>query len=249
MSDSTPDSVPEAKNPYANQGSVRIIEPANPLPDLTLDSYAPAIQDVIRANGWSDLMLVQKKASPYILNAQDIIVQSKTGSGKTGAFVLPLLQVIEKSHRAPQVLIMTPTRELALQVFEECVKFGQPLGIDCVAVYGGVTGAVGDETPAGVVAAARDRWGDVPVLAIGPGDDPRAVLADAEGHPLWVVTRDAHRHTWMASALDEVLSARPDAVVIDTGWPGWRPADGTALVVTHGASRVSGAAVVELLGR
>jgi beta-N-acetylhexosaminidase len=69
------------------------------------------------------------------------------------------------------------------------------------------------------------------------------------GHPLWVVTRDAHRHTWMASALAEVLAARPDAVVIDTGWPGWQPADGTALVVTRGASRASGAAVVELLGR
>ncbi len=83
-------------------------------------------------------MLVQKKATPYILNAQDIIVQSKTGSGKTGAFVLPLLQVIEKSHNRPQVLIMTPTRELALQVYEETVKFGAPMGISSVAVYGGV---------------------------------------------------------------------------------------------------------------
>lgn len=109
--------------------------------------------------------------------------------------------------------------------------------------------AVGDETPAGVVAAARGRWGEVPVLAIGPRDDPRAALSGAMGHPLWVVTRDAHRHTWMASALAEVLAARPDAVVIDTGWPGWQPADGTALVVTRGASRASGAAVVELLGR
>ena len=109
--------------------------------------------------------------------------------------------------------------------------------------------AVGDETPAGVVAAARDRWGEVPVRSIGPGDDPRAAVAGAEGHPLWVVTRDAHRHTWMTSALEQVLAAHPDAVVIDTGWPGWRPADGTALVVTHGASRVSGAAVVELLAR
>jgi ATP-dependent RNA helicase DeaD len=137
MSDSTPDSVPEAKSPY-DQPSVRIIEPNPPLPDFTFDQFSPALQDVIRSNGWSDLMLVQKKATPYILNAQDIIVQSKTGSGKTGAFVLPLLQVIEKSHRSPQVLIMTPTRELALQVYEETVKFGDPMGISSVAVYGGV---------------------------------------------------------------------------------------------------------------
>ena len=136
-SDQTPDLVPDSSSPY-HQASVRIIEPTNPLPDLTLESFSKPLQDVIRSNGWSDLMLVQKKASPYILNAQDIIVQSKTGSGKTGAFVLPLLEVIEKTHKAPQVLIMTPTRELALQVYEEVVKFGDPMGISSVAVYGGV---------------------------------------------------------------------------------------------------------------
>ena len=143
---------PESKAPESNapasttqdqtspyfQAPVRIIEPPNPLPDLTLDALSAPLQAVIRGNGWSDLMLVQKKASPYILNAQDIIVQSKTGSGKTGAFVLPLLEVIEKTHKAPQVLIMTPTRELALQVYEEVVKFGDPMGISSVAVYGGV---------------------------------------------------------------------------------------------------------------
>ncbi|HEX2612798.1 MAG TPA: DEAD/DEAH box helicase [Fibrobacteria bacterium] len=124
--------------PYSGDASIRIVEPQPPLPDLTLDKLSPALQDVVRGNGWSDLMLVQKKAAPYILGAQDIIVQSKTGSGKTGAFLLPLLEVIEKSHAMPQLLIMTPTRELALQVHEEAKKFGEPLGIRSVAVYGGV---------------------------------------------------------------------------------------------------------------
>ncbi len=116
----------------------RIIEPNPPLPDVSLSDFSPELQDVIRSMGWSDLMPVQRKASPYLLNATDLITQSKTGSGKTGAFVLPLLSVIEKSHLAPQALIMTPTRELALQVFEEARKFGDPLGIKSVAVYGGV---------------------------------------------------------------------------------------------------------------
>jgi ATP-dependent RNA helicase DeaD len=128
---------PASASPY-NQAPVRIIEPNPPLPDLSMDKLSAPLQAVVRQNGWSDLMLVQKKASPYILNAQDIIVQSKTGSGKTGAFVLPLLEVIEKTHKAPQVLIMTPTRELALQVFQEVEKFGTPMGISSVAVYGGV---------------------------------------------------------------------------------------------------------------
>jgi ATP-dependent RNA helicase DeaD len=125
-------------NPYAGQDKMTIIEPQPPLPDLTIEQLAPPLQEVIRAQGWSELMLVQKKAAPYILNAMDIIVQSKTGSGKTGAFLLPLLQVIEKNHPHPQLLIMLPTRELALQVHEEAVKFGKPLGIRSVAVYGGV---------------------------------------------------------------------------------------------------------------
>jgi ATP-dependent RNA helicase DeaD len=125
-------------NPYSGQDTIRIVEPQPPLPDFTIDQLSPALQDVVRAQGWSELMLVQKKAAPYIMNAQDIIVQSKTGSGKTGAFLLPLLSVIEKDHKHPQLLIMLPTRELALQVHEEAVKFGAPLGIKSVAVYGGV---------------------------------------------------------------------------------------------------------------
>lgn len=135
---SSPDGADKAKvNPY-DEASIRIIEPQPPLPEISLSQLKPEIQEVIRANGWNDLMLVQKKAMPYLLNAQDLIVQSKTGSGKTGAFLLPMLEVIEKSHAMPQVLIMTPTRELALQVYEETVKFGEPLGIHSVAVYGGV---------------------------------------------------------------------------------------------------------------
>jgi ATP-dependent RNA helicase DeaD len=135
MTDQTEGTKP---NPYSSADQFTIIEPQPPLPDMTIESLSPLLQDIVRAQGWSDLMLVQKKAAPYILNAMDIIVQSKTGSGKTGAFLLPLLQVIEKDHAHPQLLIMLPTRELALQVHEEAVKFGAPLGIRSVAVYGGV---------------------------------------------------------------------------------------------------------------
>ena len=136
-SNQSPDQNPDASSPY-HQAPVRIIEPQPPLPDFSIDKLSPALQEHTRKLGWSDLMLVQKKAIPYLLNAQDIIVQSKTGSGKTGAFILPLLEVIEKAHARPQVLIMAPTRELALQIHEEAVRFGEPLGIHSVAVYGGV---------------------------------------------------------------------------------------------------------------
>jgi ATP-dependent RNA helicase DeaD len=124
--------------PYKGEAPMTIVEPQPPLPDHSIEKFSPAIQEIIRKNGWDDLMLVQKKAVPYLVNAMDLIVQSKTGSGKTGAFILPLLQVIEKSHLKPQALIMAPTRELAMQVFEEAKRFGEPLGIRSVAVYGGV---------------------------------------------------------------------------------------------------------------
>ncbi len=119
--------------------SMKIIEPQPPLPDYSLDQFPADIRAMIAKHNWKDLMLVQKKAIPYLLNAQDIIVQSKTGSGKTGAFVLPLLQIIEKSHVAPQALIMVPTRELAVQVYEETLRLCEPLGIKAVSIFGGVS--------------------------------------------------------------------------------------------------------------
>jgi ATP-dependent RNA helicase DeaD len=139
MSDDPSQENIDSSSPYASQGqNVRIIEPQPPLPDHSIDRLSAPLQEVVKKMGWSDLMLVQKKAMPYLLNATDIIVQSKTGSGKTGAFLLPLLEVIEKSHVRPQVLIMAPTRELALQIYAEAERFGEPLGIRSVAVYGGV---------------------------------------------------------------------------------------------------------------
>lgn len=80
---------------------------------------------------------VQKKGIPAILNGKDIIAQSQTGSGKTLAFLLPILQKIDPSKDAVQALILTPTRELALQIREEAAKFQaiKPDGV--LAVYGG----------------------------------------------------------------------------------------------------------------
>jgi beta-N-acetylhexosaminidase len=74
-----------------------------------------------------------------------------------------------------------------------------------------------------------------------------AELAHAIDRPLWVVVRDPHRHHWMGELVAIIARERPDAVVIDTGWPGWSPAGPAAHVVTHGASWASGEAVVSVL--
>ncbi|MBF4693481.1 DEAD/DEAH box helicase [Fusibacter ferrireducens] len=79
---------------------------------------------------------VQGKAIPRILNSEDLIVMSKTGSGKTGAFGIPVLQSVDNADQGPQALILTPTRELAVQVDNDLTRMSKYLKINTTAVYG-----------------------------------------------------------------------------------------------------------------
>ena len=137
MSENQLDTVAANVSPFL--APIKIIEPTNPLPDFNFDQLAPETQKVLQDLGWGDLMPVQRKAMPYMMAGRDMLIQSKTGSGKTGAFVLPLIQVIERSHAYPQALILIPTRELALQVHLECEKLAKGTGIRSVAIFGGVS--------------------------------------------------------------------------------------------------------------
>ena len=107
--------------------------------------------------------------------------------------------------------------------------------------------AVGDDTPSGITTAVARRWpGDAP-LRVTRARGLREGLAAGAGRPVWVVVRDPHRHQWMDSLVAQIVRARPDAVVLDTGWPGWSPPARATHVVTYGASWASGEAVVDLL--
>lgn len=79
---------------------------------------------------------VQKEAIPHILEGKDLIVMAKTGSGKTGAFGIPILQSIPKDVRGIKALILTPTRELAIQVNEDIRKMAKYLSLQTAVVYG-----------------------------------------------------------------------------------------------------------------
>ncbi|MEV8635015.1 glycoside hydrolase family 3 protein [Streptosporangium sp. NPDC051023] len=96
-------------------------------------------------------------------------------------------------------------------------------------------------------------WGvTVPLAALLPGTDgvrlgpDDQVPAPAEGRPLVIVVRDAHRHAWVSAGLDALLARRPDAIVVEMGLPGPLTPGGTH-ITTHGATTVSGQAVAELL--
>ncbi len=87
---------------------------------------------------WPELMPVQVQTIPFMLGGQDVMVQSQTGSGKTGAFLLPILDRIETGLGAPQALVLVPTRELAVQVTRDAEELGREIGIKPLSIYGGV---------------------------------------------------------------------------------------------------------------
>jgi ATP-dependent RNA helicase DeaD len=99
------------------------------------------IQDCLQqlqTQGFKDLTLIQEKCIPEILNGKDVVGQAETGSGKTLAFCLPILNTI-KPGKGLQALVLTPTRELCIQVTDVFRDFGKNLGIRTTSVYGGVS--------------------------------------------------------------------------------------------------------------
>ena len=93
-----------------------------------------AIDDV----GYEAPSSIQAKAIPPLLAGRDLVGQAQTGTGKTGAFALPLLSRLDLSRPVPQVLVLTPTRELAIQVAEAMQTYARYLkGFHVVPIYGG----------------------------------------------------------------------------------------------------------------
>jgi len=86
---------------------------------------------------FKDLTPIQEKCIPEILKGRDVVGQAETGSGKTLAFCLPILNTINPNNSL-QVLILTPTRELCIQVTDVFQDFGKSIGIKATSVYGGV---------------------------------------------------------------------------------------------------------------
>ncbi|HPB50084.1 MAG TPA: DEAD/DEAH box helicase [Myxococcota bacterium] len=106
----------------------------------SFDSFdLPAwLHDALKAQGFESAMEVQQECFGPAMEGRDLVVQSRTGSGKTLAFVLPIVARVQpRAASTPQVLILGPTRELALQVYSVVEKLGTPGGIRSACVYGG----------------------------------------------------------------------------------------------------------------
>src|SRR6202049_3664467 len=102
--------------------------------DLRLsESALQALRDV----GYESPSPIQEEAIPALLEGRDVIGQAQTGTGKTAAFGLPIMEYIDPSEPSVQALVLTPTRELCIQVTQALRTYGAHTGIDVVAVFGG----------------------------------------------------------------------------------------------------------------
>jgi len=105
---------------------------------ITLEQLPERLRAASARAGWSSLMPVQARTIPYLLAGRNMMIQARTGSGKTGAYLLPMLERLNPNRRYCQTLILVPTRELARQVWLEAEMICEGTGLRSVAVYGGV---------------------------------------------------------------------------------------------------------------
>ena len=101
--------------------------------DFKLDSELLKAMEMLN---FKALTKVQERVIPAVLDKKDIVVKSQTGSGKTAAFAIPICQLVDWEENKPQALVLTPTRELAIQVKDDIFNIGRFKRLKVAAVYG-----------------------------------------------------------------------------------------------------------------
>ena len=114
-------------------------EPKDALPAVSLEELPEIMRAAVTRVGWTELTPVQSRAIPYLQARRDLMVQARTGSGKTGAFILPVLERVDIHKPTCQVLVLVPTRELAQQVAVDAKILAGKDGMRTVPVYGGTS--------------------------------------------------------------------------------------------------------------
>ena len=107
--------------------------------EFTFKQLDPKIQKSLEEMGFEEPTPIQKEAIPIALKGEDIVGQAQTGTGKTAAFGLPIVERISPRERGVKAIILTPTRELAIQVAHEISLMGKHKGVSAYPIYGGVS--------------------------------------------------------------------------------------------------------------
>ncbi len=117
---------------------------STPVSKGVFDTLIPPLKRAIRAAGYHTPTPIQEQAIPQLLEGRDMLGCAQTGTGKTAAFMLPILQHLSKHPRRPlpgkpRVLVLTPTRELAAQIGDNVSTYGRYLRLSHAVIYGGVS--------------------------------------------------------------------------------------------------------------
>ncbi|MDQ7819031.1 MAG: DEAD/DEAH box helicase [Armatimonadota bacterium] len=99
----------------------------------------PETARAVAALGWTHPTPIQVRVIPLLREGRDVVGQAQTGSGKTGAYGIPLAERLDPARRQGQALVLVPTRELALQVAQDLQALGQPRGLRPAALFGGAS--------------------------------------------------------------------------------------------------------------
>ena len=134
---SQPASEAEALTEVLPEVLPEVIDPA-PVSGFAPFGLGDSLLEGLAALGFQEPSPIQKAAIPELMLGRDLVGQAQTGTGKTAAFGLPLLARLDLNQRTPQVLVLTPTRELALQVADAITSYATHLrGVKVLAIYGG----------------------------------------------------------------------------------------------------------------
>ena len=186
--------------------------PAASLGGLTDPSFADLglraeLLDALTALGYEEPTPIQRETIPLLVSGRDLLGQAATGTGKTAAFALPILERMAPldQRTAPSALVLVPTRELAVQVSEAVHKYGRGLGARVLPIYGG--------QPIGRQLKALDRGVDVVVATPGRAVDHlgRGTL-DLDSLTTVVLDEaDEMFDMGFAEDLDAILQATPES--------------------------------------
>ena len=132
------DAAPQTASPDTAPSVTSAQETATPVSAFAAFGLRRELLDGLAAIGFEEPSPIQKAAIPELMLGRDLVGQAQTGTGKTAAFGLPLLERLDPGQRSPQVLVLTPTRELAMQVAEAFNSYAACMkGVRVLPVYGG----------------------------------------------------------------------------------------------------------------
>lgn len=167
---------------------------------------SPALLEVVKSLGYSQMTPIQAESIPVLLEGRDLIGESHTGSGKTAAFSLPILERIRLPERVPQALVLCPTRELSAQVARELRRLGRThAGLQVLVTAGG--------EPLRPQASALERGVHIVVGTPGRVIDhlERDTLNLARTRTVVLDEADRMLEMGFADAVEQILSALPKA--------------------------------------